>query len=306
MEHNSPYPPRWCDRPRKRQPKPEKSQPKRETTRTPTPQANRARQEADKRRKRKTTLAALYTILAIEVAAALFTSPVFAVKQVSVSGLENLTSNERTEVERTITLSPRTNFLTVGTGKIQKQLAANMEVKKAEVSRKLPNTLVVTVTPRVPFASVSLKLNALEATHYEVDAQGFPIRLTAQPTPSLPHLVLERNLAVVPGKSLHDLALTQTLALLKDAETGLVSRIEKIVIDPQGNLCLNMRDGVAIQFGQAENLGAKWETVERIYHREPMIAQRMTGINLSVPEKPACTPRSILPAPTESAIVPSI
>ena len=110
----------------------------------------------------------------------------------------------------------------------------------------------------------------------------------------------------VAGKQLNDLALTQTLALLKSEETGLVSRIEKIVIDPQENLCLNMRDGVAIQFGQAENLGTKWETVQRIYSREPAIAQRMTGINLSVPEKPACTPRIALPKTLESGTIPSI
>ena len=85
MEHNSPYPPRWCDRPRNRQPKPEKSQSRRATPpRTPTPQASRARQEADKRRKRKHTLTVLYTLLAVEAIAALFTSPIFAVKQVSV------------------------------------------------------------------------------------------------------------------------------------------------------------------------------------------------------------------------------
>ena len=308
MENHSPYPPRWCDRPRHKTHKSEAAQPKRETPprKKPTPQASRARQEADKRRVRKHTLAVLYSLLAVEFIAALFTSPVFAVKQVMVSGTESLTAVERTEVERAVTLAPRTNFLTVGIGKIQKQIAGQMEVKQAVVSRRLPNILAVKVTPRIPFASVSMKLNDVESIHCEVDAQGFPIRLTAQPTPKLPHLVLQRNLTIAAGKSLNDVALNQTLALLKEAETGLVSRIEKILIDPQGNLCLNMRDGVAIQFGQAENLGAKWETVQRIYTREPAIAQRMTGINLSVPEKPACTPRITLPEGIDPETVPSI
>jgi len=109
----------------------------------------------------------------------------------------------------------------------------------------------------------------------------------------------------IAGKPLNDLALTQTLALLKSADSGLMSRIEKIVIDPQGNLCLNMSDGVAIQFGQAENLGAKWETVQKIYSRDPAIAQRMTGINLSVPEKPACILRETH-LELENETVPSI
>ena len=303
MELNSPYPPRWCDRPRNKKSASE-PQPKPEKPRKPTQQANRAKQEAARRHARKRTLGILYTVLTVEIVMAVFTSPVFAVKQVTVSGLEGLTAIERAAIEKSVALAPQTNFLTVGTSKLQKQLSAQMEIKRAEVTRKLPNIIAVTVTPRTPFACVSLQKGTTEFQHYEVDAQGVPIRMTAQPTPRLPHLVSGQNVMPIAGKPLNDLALTQTLALLKNADSGLISRIEKIVIDPQGNLCLNMSDGVAIQFGQAENLGAKWDTVQKIYSRDPAIAQRMTGINLSVPEKPVCILREINLAENET--VPSI
>lgn len=304
METNSPYPPRWCDRPRNKKPAPE-PHPKPERLRKPTRQASRARQEAARRHARKRILGVLYAVIAVEIVTAIFTSPVFAVKKVTVAGLEGLTTGERAIIEKKVTLSPPTNFLTLGTGKIQNQLAAQMEIKHVEVSRKLPNVIAVSITPRTPFACVSLRKGEAEFHHYEVDAQGFPIRVTAQPTPRLPHLVSAQKVTPIAGKPLSDLAVTQTLALLKSADSGLVSRIEKIVIDPQGNLCLNMSDGVAIQFGQAENLGTKWDTVQRIYSRDPAIAQRMTGINLSVPEKPACILREMNLEP-ENETVPSI
>jgi cell division septal protein FtsQ len=226
------------------------------------------------------------------VAAAVWTSPVFAVRQVQVFGTTQVAVKERTQAEQVSTLPAQTNFLLMSTSGVQKKLSGLMWVKHAEVSRRLPNIVEAHVTPRIPFALVTVA-----GTTYEADAQGFPIRTASPENSRLPHLILARNVPVVAGKTLNDVALTQTLVALRGMETGLRERMVKIVIDPQGNLCLNMSDGVAIQCGQAENLDSKFALVRRIYEREPTVGERLVGINISVPEQPACTPRIVTPEP---------
>ena len=52
-----------------------------------------------------------------------------------------------------------------------------------------------------------------------------------------------------------------------------------------------MRDGVAFQLGQPDDVDAKIALVNRIYAREPNIGQTLASVNLTCPSAPACTPR---------------
>jgi cell division septal protein FtsQ len=112
------------------------------------------------------------------------------------------------------------------------------------------------------------------------------------PEPILPLVVLEGPRPVRPGVPFHDPALNAAIQILHAARRDGVVRIAKIEVDQSDNMCLNMEDGLPIQFGQVEDYPAKLTLVRRIYRQEPDIARRLAAINVSCPSWPACTPRS--------------
>ncbi len=124
---------------------------------------------------------------------------------------------------------------------------------------------------------------------------AYPPTTADGPVPRLPLIVLNRPESVRPGVPFQDAALTAAIQILRSARQDSMVRIAKIEVDQSDNICLNMQDGLSIQFGQVEDYPSKYALVRRIYSREPDIARKLVAINVSCPSFPACTPRSLLP-----------
>ncbi len=242
---------------------------------------------ADVRRTRSRVLLGLYAVLCVEAGAALLTSPALAIKHVRVRGLDSLPPDERQATLQTLALPRALNWFRVPLGRLRANTSSLPWVQAASVERSYSGTLFVRIAPRQPF--VALKIGP---TWYEADRDGVPIRPARIAIASrLPRVVMQAARPVQMGVPVGDAALNASLEILQKTTQESSSSILKIVVDQSDNMCLNMRDGVQFQLGQADNIAAKIALVNGIYAREPNIGKTLAAINISCPSAPACTPR---------------
>ena len=239
------------------------------------------------RRVRRKVLITLYSVLAVEMIMTALFAPALHVRRVRVEGLNGLAPAEEAQVLSAVALAPKTNWLRAPIGRMEQRLRALPWIRTATVRRRVPNLIVADIAVRQPALLVQSG-----ADQFELDTAGVPIR-PARPgdTAQMPAVVLDRPRAIRPGVPLQDelvLAAMQTYAAFRK-QPGI--HIAKIEVDQSDNICLNMQDGVVVQFGNTDAFDSKIALLQRIYAREPDIAQRLMAINLSCPTWPACTPR---------------
>ncbi len=260
------------------------------------PASHRRMRIADVRRVRRQVLFSLYAILAGEVVAVALTTPLLHIRRIQVQGTSNLTPAETRAVTTAATLPSGTNFLIAPMGRVQTHLHTMPWVRSVTLRRRFPDTVRVEVTAREPVAQVVTPGGSVE-----VDAAGIPIR-TVRPEmiSRLPLIAWMQPGAVTLGKEFGDYALQTALALALWAQKDGNLHLAKIEVDQSDNLCLNMRDGIAIKLGQDADMETKRTLVSALYRRDPDIARRIEKIDLSCPTDVACTPRVVVPTPLSS------
>lgn len=263
----------------------------------PPMQVRRKSRFAAIRQARRRILLLLFGALAATLIAALFTTPLLSIKRIHIEGEQNLLPEEKALLLKTVSLKPGTNWLLAPVGSMERNLRGLPWVRSAHVSRRLPDSVQVSLSLREPRF-----LARIQQESYELDAVGIPIR-PARPEMNsrLPLIVLERTYPVRPGAPLPDEALTAAIAIYNSLQPQNIARIAKIEVDQSGNICLNMQDGIPIQMGQAEEISTKVKLVQNLYKQEPNIAARLTAVNLSCPTWPACTTRD--PKPQDTSLM---
>lgn len=244
------------------------------------------RQQRAIKRARKLILLALSLVLAVECLVAVFTSPWFRVRQVTWRATGLLMESEATAVEEVLRFRSPASWFRVSLESQTRALQALPFVRSARVQRGAPFSLDVQIQARIPLVIVRSGNR-----NYEVDVDGVPIRQARPGMRRLPLIELRRGEELRPGQPLVDPVVTSLIQLVRSNDPSLWLRIAKIEVDPQDNLCLNMLDGVRIDLGNAEELARKFLLVQMIYEREPGISQRLSAINLSNPDWPACVVR---------------
>jgi cell division protein FtsQ len=271
------------------------------SSRTDARQAQRPPRPSDVRRARRHVLLFLYAALAIELTIAAFTSPALEIKQVRVEGAGHLPEQEMALVMRAVTLSSQTNWILAPVGEMEKRLRALPWVRQVEVKRGLSNTVEALIVTREPAV-----IAQAGKSRFEVDGDAVPIRAERpEMVGRIPVVDLEGAPTLRTGVPVNGSALKAAIHIYGSVRHDARVRMAKIVVDQSGNLCLNMLDGVPIQFGQDDEIPAKLASLRRIYTREPDIARRLAAINLSCPSWPACTPRVATPPSLQSTSKPS-
>lgn len=229
----------------------------------------------------------LYLLFALEIAAAAVSSPVLAVRNVRVRGLQELPPEEARTITEITQVRPGTNWLLAPVSRLERRLMALPWVASAHVARAYPGSIVVHVTPRRPEFLV-----ASEGKRFEVDATGVPIR-PARPIAEtrMPLLVLRGKLGLQLGISSTNAAFRAARQLLLNGRQDTPLRIASIEIDRNDNICLNMEDAVRVHFGSQEQSDSKVNLLVRIYRQDPKIGQRISEIDISCLQMPACIPR---------------
>lgn len=243
-----------------------------------------------------TTLLLIVGVFGVSGAAVL-TSPALSVRRVEVTGVAPLAPEERQFVQETVQIAPGTNLLRAPAERIARALRMQPWTEEVSVSRRLPNTLEIRLTPRIPAAA----LETADGWRWEVDSQGRVLR-TDRAALRLPVIYMATLQTAQPGQRVEHPALAAALEIVARSSGTNPLPLTKIEIDQNEELCLNMQGDVLIRLGHTEELNGKIELVKRIYAQDRAIGERVAAIDLRCPNAFSCTPRKAAAnSPTSSS-----
>lgn len=226
----------------------------------------------------------------MELGWALFASPSLRVTKVRVDGVQALTP---AQVYEEAHVPPHANIFRLA---FREPFARHLErdplVDHASRRIQLPDTLILTVTERQPFATL-----ASGGQYWLLDRKGVPYQSLDKPYPGVPLVAVQTAATpaggeVILGRPLHTRWLAQTYSLM-----GLLARnhtldASKISVDQNANICLNRADKLQILLGQPEALPQKVALAEAaVQANSGTIARRAAYIDVSCPELPVWKPR---------------
>lgn len=194
---------------------------------------------------------AVLTILLSLGLALFFRSSAFTVQHVNVLGLKLC---QESDILKLASGVQGQNLFLFDQEALKHKITLHPLVQNAQFQRKLPQTLVITVTERTPIALVVVPKGVLE-----VDAEGiFLRRLESWPKNDYPVLTgIDLKETVGPGQSLANPSLTSGLNLLGQASPELLAQIGELHIDSLQHMTMFLRSGVEVRLGQANDWGPK-------------------------------------------------
>ena len=222
----------------------------------------------------------------VDAALLLFANPALHVTKVRVDGAQTLTTEQVFQEAR---VPNRTNIFLMLRQPFARRLAQDPVVDHARFSVRLPNLLVLTVSERRPRAIL-----AASGRFWLLDTQGVPYRELERPLPALP--VVQAAGAALPdevalGRPLRVLWLPDAYRLLSLVESRPTLAGTKIIVDQNGNLCLNRKD-LQIRLGQPDSLPRKVVLAEAALSAQGgAVAARAAYIDVSCLQQPVWMPR---------------
>ncbi len=224
----------------------------------------------------------LWLALLVEVGAALYTSPAFRVHQVTVEGLR-LTRPE--EVVQAMELGERSNWLFLSPSRLAHRVQRLPAVAEVVVARRLWANLHVRVFERQPRA-----LLRTSGGSYWIDMRGVPFWKTDERA-GLAEIVVQAPLTVRLGQPVSHRAVQAALDILDRHAREYGLPVLQIVVDREGNLCLNMKGGLPrVKLGDSTGLARKMACAAELW-QQPELVQQAEYLDVSYVEKPVWKPR---------------
>ena len=234
--------------------------------------AARARREQRAARGRGKLIAALIS-LAVLVGAGLgvYWSNLFAIEQVTVSGVEHLTASEMAQLAN---VPANTTLLRVDTGAIESSIRRDAWVADVDVQRVFPNTLNLAVTERTIGATVDVGVDDGRSTEtWAISVDGIWLcRIPAKDSEAAANIspkIYEdaenvfsiKNVAygVKPevGAVCTDASIVNALDIVTGLTTELKDQVKTVSATSTEDTTLTLDSNVEIAFGVAEDIREK-------------------------------------------------
>lgn len=242
----------------------------------PADDLRRARRRAASReRLRRGGIAALVVALLSGLTWVVGYSDLLAVDQVRLDGVEDDLAQDVLEAAQAPVGEP---LARVDTEAVAERAASVADVAAVVVSRGWPDTLVLTVTPREPVASL-----ASDGGWRLVDAAGVVFGAVDRPVPDLPVLVS------LDADADDDTAVQRRLAGVSVAAAlpaEVLAAVEQVEVSSVSDVRLLLRDGRTVIWGSAEQPERKAEVLQVLLDT-PALAY-----DVSVPDRPTLRPAS--------------
>ncbi len=236
--------------------------------------------------RRLLTLTALGAVLTAECIGALFTSPLFRVRTITVNGTAQLLPAEKAGVLAAVTPLINSNFFRPPSSNCMRRLTAIPAVQSGSVNRTLSGGLVITVQPRQSHA-VLLSSNG----GWQIANSGLVIRPSNNTNPNVPIISCGCG-NLHPGEEPASFRLQSALLVLNRLGTQASLLCRKITVDPGDNVWLNVLGNVAVNLGQPQHINRKLKILSRIAQEDPNVGAKVSTIDLTYPEQPACVVRA--------------
>ncbi len=243
--------------------------------------------EVKKRRRRAGSLAWLWTTLLMLAMLALgfgvSQSSLLNIRSVEVNGISHLT---REEVLESSGITAGTHIYEANLDKAQTMIAANFWVENVTVERKLPSTVIINVTERVPAAAITTADGL-----YVVDASGV-LLLRQKLLDGLSVLVVSGVSDIPqdarPGSQLDNAALNDALVVIRQMDETSAAVIAEIDMTNRQKIIAHTTYGVDIYLGDKKEFADKFELAMQIMQEEAK-QNRMESIkyiDVSLVEQP--------------------
>jgi cell division protein FtsQ len=249
-------------------------------TRTDPRISRRRKAVARSKRRRSITRVLVAAGLLFSVWLAFF-SPLLAVREIRLSGATYTTA---ADVERIVGLDSSDNLLLLSTDEVTEAVLTLPWVKSADVERKLPGTVKLTVTEREPALTV-----ALGEERYLVDRRGRVLAegQTADDLPVLAGLEVE---SPEPGQRFSSTELKTALAAFSSMPRSLRRDVRAVFAPTVERITFQMSDGIQVRYGAAEEMNSKNEVLEVLLARLRAEGSTASYVDVRVPEAPAVSP----------------
>lgn len=214
---------------------------------------------------------AFVTLLVLGVLGAvtwvLLGSRLLVVRTVEVSGTE-LASREKVLAAAGVRLGRP--MARLGTGDVAARVERLREVESAEVERRWPTTVRITVRERVP---VAVFLRA--GRHHRVDRHGVTVADGAARPPGLPVLTVAS-----PGPS--DPATLSALEVLTGLPGPLRGQVAALEATDRGDVTLHLTRGPTVRWGPPERAAEKIRLLDAL--RRTAAGRALRTVDVSAPE----------------------
>lgn len=233
-------------------------------------------------RRRATAVA---VVLVLIVCAALFfwlrSSDIFAVKRVTATPAEHVTSEE---IYQATAEARGVSLLRLSTKNIEANLAALPHVRSVEVHRRFPDTLEIEIVEYEPVARVRDGSGEV----WSVADDGRVLEATA--ASSLPLVVTDAEISAVPGEDLSAtvagaLSLAQ-LVVARDAPESLPV-VNHIAVSAGGELKVVFEGGTELRLGEPKELEQKLMVAASIIEQYLRDGRELLYVDASVPDRVA-------------------
>lgn len=235
-------------------------------------------------------------VLAV-LAVVLYLSPLFGIKNVTVTGVSHITASAMAELAA---VPVDSTLLRVDAAGIKSRLLTNAWVKDVAVKRVLPDTLELAITERsiaavveVPaqdagstvqwaIASDGIWLTDIPEQDSEaaanVSSQVFSDADAALKITNVPYGVSPRV-----GSACTDESVLNALSIVSGMTTSLKDRVVSVNVSGADNTVLTLDDGVQIAFGDDQNIREKERVCLELMEQH---AGEISYINVRTPERP--------------------
>lgn len=182
------------------------------------------------------------------------------------------------------------NIILVRTAPTLKNVSRLSEVKTVKMGRRFPNRLWLRVWERKP--SAALESNG---AFYLVESDGFVFhRLTTQPA-RVPVVHVTGRESLKPGKMVASQGIKCAMEVLTLARRDEI-KLDKISVDPQGRICLNMGSDFRVFLGYPDEIARKMSKLRNALAHRPSMVRDGNYIDLSCPTAPAWRPKTAPPS----------
>ena len=230
-------------------------------------------------------------------AVAVYNSPLFTIRNVTVNGVEHLTSAEMAQLAA---VPADTTLMKVDADNIANRLKASAWVEDVKVNRIFPDTLELDVTEREVAAIVEIPTNsgstvkswAIAKDHTWLMPIPEPGTEAAAATSAKVYEDAEAVLHVkdVPlgtkaeiGKVCTDANVNNALDIVSGMTTSLADQVVEVMAAGTAETTLVLDNGVEVAFGKAEDIRDKERVVKEILEQNP---DGVSYINVRMVETP--------------------
>jgi cell division protein FtsQ len=227
----------------------------------------------------------------------LYNSPIFTITNVTVNGVEHLTSDEMAQLAN---VPKDTTLLRVDAGTIEKRIEQNAWVSDASVNRVFPDTLEINVVERPVKAIVevhtsagaSVKQWAIAEDHVWLmpipDAGSDAAKTTSskiyEDAANALHIVdVPYGTKAEIGQVCTDNNVNNALDIISGLTTELADRVVQVSAAGTAETTLLLDNGVEVAFGKAEDIRDKERVILKILEENP---DNVSYINVRMVETP--------------------